>query len=122
MIILVSLIIFVCVLLILVVLAQNSKGGGLSASFGGSGASQMIGVKRTSDLLEKVTWGLAIALLALSMGTTLLNSSGSDTVVSPNQQRAQETIITEPGAGLDMETTAPLNTEDNAGSTSDSAQ
>ncbi|MEO1050079.1 MAG: preprotein translocase subunit SecG [Bacteroidota bacterium] len=68
----ITLIIVVCVLLVLVILAQNSKGGGLSSQFGGSSASNMIGVKKTSDLLEKITWGLAIALLALTLSTKFL--------------------------------------------------
>jgi len=57
------LILIVCILLILVVLVQNSKGGGLSASFGGS--NQVMGVRRTTDFLEKATWTLASVLLAL---------------------------------------------------------
>ncbi|MEM7109183.1 MAG: preprotein translocase subunit SecG [Bacteroidota bacterium] len=68
-----SLIILASVLLVLVILAQNSKGGGLSSQFGGSGASNMIGVKKTGDLLEKLTWGLIIAVFALSMGTSLID-------------------------------------------------
>ena len=64
--------IVVAVLLILIVLVQNSKGGGLSSQFGGSGAQQVIGVKKTTDLLEKVTWGFAIALLALSLSSSLM--------------------------------------------------
>ena len=67
-----SLIILASVLLVLVILAQNSKGGGLTSQFGGSGASNMIGVKKTGDLLEKITWGLIIAVFALSMGTSLI--------------------------------------------------
>ena len=59
------LILIVCILLILVVLVQNSKGGGLSASFGGS--NQIMGVRRTTDFLEKATWTLATVLLALSI-------------------------------------------------------
>ena len=51
----VSLTIFAAVLLVLVVLAQNSKGGGLSSQFGGSSASNLIGVKKTGDLLERLT-------------------------------------------------------------------
>ena len=53
------LILIIAVLLVLVVLAQNSKGGGLSSHFGGAGASNIIGVKKTSDLLERLTWGFA---------------------------------------------------------------
>lgn len=62
------------VLLVFVVLAQNSKGGGLSSQFGGSGASNMIGVKKTADILERLTWGLAIAIMIFSLGTNLLDS------------------------------------------------
>ena len=109
----ISLIVIICLLLVLVVLAQNSKGGGLSSQFGGGGASQMIGVKRTGDLLEKITWGLAIALLALSLVTNvLLSDRRPEGPVSPNIQRAQETIIPSPGAidglgGEQGETAAP---------------
>ena len=67
----VSLIIFVAILLVLVILAQNSKGGGLSSQFGGSGASNMIGIKKTSDLLEKITWGLAIVMLVLTLASNV---------------------------------------------------
>jgi preprotein translocase subunit SecG len=59
------LIIMICVLLIMVVLVQNSKGGGLAANFGAS--NQFMGVRRTADFLEKATWTLASALLALSI-------------------------------------------------------
>lgn len=74
----ISIIVFVCVLLVLVVLAQNPKGGGLSSQFGGGGASQLMGVKRTGDLLEKLTWGFAIALVVLTLGTQLIRSSATD--------------------------------------------
>ena len=58
----ITLIIIVSVLLVLIILAQNPKGGGLSSQFGGSGASNLIGVKKTGDLLERLTWGFAISL------------------------------------------------------------
>jgi preprotein translocase subunit SecG len=89
---LVSIIIFICVLLVLVVLAQNSKGGGLSGQFGGAGASQLMGVKRTGDLLEKLTWGFAIALVILTLVThAILDTSDiSATNRSVNQERAAQ--------------------------------
>ena len=59
------LIIVICVLLILIVLVQNSKGGGLASNF--SSSNQIMGVRKTTDFLEKATWSLAIALLALSL-------------------------------------------------------
>lgn len=77
----VSLTIFASILLVLVVLAQNSKGGGLTSQFGGSGASNLIGVKKTGDLLEKLTWGLAISVMALVLATNFTTpnaGAGSD--------------------------------------------
>ena len=59
------LIIIVCVLLILVVLVQNSKGGGIQSQYGA--ATQIMGVKRGTEFIEKATWGLAIVLIALSI-------------------------------------------------------
>lgn len=59
------LILITCVLLILVVLVQNSKGGGLASNFAGS--NQFMGVRKTADFLEKSTWTLAVVLLALSL-------------------------------------------------------
>lgn len=59
------LILIICILLILIVLVQNSKGGGLASNFQSS--NQYMGVRQTTDFLEKSTWTLAIALLALSM-------------------------------------------------------
>ncbi len=87
------LIIVVAVLLTLIILAQNPKGGGLSSQFGGSGSSsQMMGVKRTTDLLEKITWGFAIALVVLSLSSSFLIGTATQTggIVSPNVERAQE--------------------------------
>ena len=90
----VSVIIIVALLLVLVILAQNSKGGGLSSQFGGSGTSQIIGVKKTGDLLEKITWGLAIALMALSISTTfVIDSNPGSAPLSPNVERAREQNI-----------------------------
>jgi preprotein translocase subunit SecG len=69
----IGVIIFTAVLLVLVVLAQNSKGGGLSNQFGGSGASNIIGVKKTGDLLEKLTWGFVITIMVLSLSTNFVS-------------------------------------------------
>jgi len=59
------LILIASVLMILVVLVQNSKGGGLASNF--SSSNQYMGVRKTADFLEKFTWGLAIAVLFLSL-------------------------------------------------------
>ena len=90
----VTLITITAILLVLVVLAQNSKGGGLSSQFGGSGSSQLMGVKRTTDLLEKITWGFAIALVALTLATNLIiQEPTSDSFTSPNIDAAQERTV-----------------------------
>ncbi|MEQ8245959.1 preprotein translocase subunit SecG [Fulvivirga sp.] len=90
---LLSLIILISILLVLVILAQNSKGGGLTSQFGGSGASNMIGVKKTGDLLEKLTWGFIIAIFALSIGTNLVDNTGNGGT-DPFIDRAQEEQVT----------------------------
>ena len=54
----------ICVMLTMVVLSQNPKGGGLSSTFGGGG-SQMFGVQRTNDFLDKATWTLAAIIAGL---------------------------------------------------------
>ena len=95
--IIVTLIVIVAVLLILVVLAQNPKGGGLSSQFGGSGTTQLMGVKKTGDLLEKLTWGFAIALLVLSVATNFIQPQiEQDVLSSPNIDNAQTTQPTIP--------------------------
>ncbi len=64
------LIVIVAVLLAVVVLVQNSKGGGLAANF--ASQNQIMGVRKTADVLEKATWILAVAMLVLCLGATAL--------------------------------------------------
>lgn len=75
----IGLIIFFCFLLVLVILAQNAKGGGLTSQFGGSAASNIIGVKKTGDLLEKLTWSFIVAIMVLSLSTSFMTPSGGPT-------------------------------------------
>ena len=93
---LIILILLVCFLLALVVLAQNPKGGGISSQFSAGGAASMMGVKRTGDLLEKLTWGFAIGLVVLSLGSHMLTSTGGGPVRSVNQERALQTKLPAP--------------------------
>lgn len=69
---LIVLIIIASVLLVLAVLAQNPKGG-MAANFGAS--NQVMGVRQTSDFLEKSTWTLAVALVVLSLLASIAMSS-----------------------------------------------
>lgn len=58
-------IVIAALLMIFIVLIQESKGGGLSSNF--SSANSLAGVRKTTDLVEKITWGLAIAMVVLSV-------------------------------------------------------
>ena len=61
----VILIVVAAILMIGIVLIQESKGGGLSSSF--AGYNQVAGVRKTTDFIEKATWALAIAMVVISI-------------------------------------------------------
>ena len=71
-------IIVISIFLILIVLVQNSKGGGLAAGF--TGSNQYMGVRKTADFLEKATWTLASGLLVLCVLSSITLHSGGETV------------------------------------------
>jgi preprotein translocase subunit SecG len=90
---LISIIIVLAVLLILVILGQNSKGG-VGAAFGG-GASQIMGVTKTGNILEKTTWVLALGILALALASSAFHKSSSPSgFTSPNIENARKQILT----------------------------
>ena len=68
---------FVCVLLMLVVLIQNPKGGGIDSTFSGSSANQMFGAAKSTDFIEKLTWGLAAALFILCIISAIMVGGGA---------------------------------------------
>jgi len=59
--------ILVSILLVVVILMQNSKGGGLAGSFGGSNFGTVFGVRRTSDFLTRATTILATVFIVLAL-------------------------------------------------------
>lgn len=61
----VILIVIAAVLMIGIVLIQESKGGGLASNF--SSYNQIGGVRKTTDFIEKTTWGLAVAMVVISI-------------------------------------------------------
>ncbi len=101
--IIVGITIFVSVLLILVVLIQNSKGGGLSSQFGGNSTNQFMGVQKTNDLLEKSTWTLAIIVVTLTLLSKVFISSPDNAIneLSPNINRANEQNIIQNSPNFD---------------------
>ena len=87
------LIVIAALLLGLVVLIQNPKGGGLSSGFAGS--AQIGGVKRTADFLEKATWYLGIALFVLCLASTSLSTKST----SVNEDETNTEAPAESAAG-----------------------
>ena len=61
----VTLIVLASLLMCFVVMIQNSKGGGLASSFASS--NQIMGVRKTTDFIEKLTWGLAGFMVVISI-------------------------------------------------------
>ncbi len=68
--------VFVCLFLILVVLLQSGKGGGLGSAFGGGASQQIFGGAGAGNLLTRLTAGFAFAFMALSVWLAFLSSSG----------------------------------------------
>ncbi|HAS35093.1 MAG TPA: preprotein translocase subunit SecG, partial [Flavobacteriales bacterium] len=86
---LITVLIFIdCILLTIIVLLQESKGGGLASGF--SSANQLMGVRRTGDWLEKATWTLAIALLVLSLSAAAVQGTGD--VVEESSSEGKELV------------------------------
>ena len=100
----ITLIIIFAILLVLVILAQNAKGGGLTSQFGGSSASNIIGVKKTGDLLEKLTWGFIIAIMVLSLSTALI-TPGSEGPSNDILDKAGEQAPTNTSPNFNLDST-----------------
>ena len=78
------------VFLIIAVVIQNSKGGGLSNAFGASNISSMIGQRRGNDFIEKATWILISCVMGLAF---LANLFGTNTeVTTKNSRFSNETL------------------------------
>ena len=107
----VILILIVSVLLALIVLVQNSKGGGLVSNFGG--ANQMMGVRQTTDFLEKATWTLGGILVTLCLISSITLPKGNKEGTPKSEVSSQiETVL--PSAPA---TEAPAATMDNSAAT-----
>ncbi len=83
-------IIIACVFQILIVLVQNSKGGGLAANF--TSVGQTMGIRKTADFLEKSTWTIAAAILILCVVATAAIPRASASEQSRIQSRIDNAI------------------------------
>lgn len=95
-------ILIICVLLGVVILIQNPKGGGLAMGF--QGASQMGGVQKTTDFLVKATWYLTAALFALCIAAGIQYGSEQDNVpeISNSSQSSSQTAPVGAAEGTDL--------------------
>jgi preprotein translocase subunit SecG len=108
------LVIIACILQILIVLVQNSKGGGLAANF--TSAGQSMGIRKTADFLEKSTWTLAASILILCVVATATIPRGTVQGHSRIEEQIKSTV--DPNAIPTLPTAVP-NSSGNSTSTSD---
>jgi protein translocase, SecG subunit len=83
------------ILLVIIVMAQNPKGGGLSSTFGGASSAQF-GVQRTNDFMEKATWtlgGTIIVLILLSVVITGKPSAAPVPVPASKEAPAKQSAV-----------------------------
>ncbi len=103
---LIILIVIAAILMCIIVMVQNSKGGGLAAGF--SSSNQIMGVRRTTDFLEKATWSLAAAIVILSVGASYaVPEARSSDVILQEAQVEQGTNPENVDAGFDTNQQAP---------------
>lgn len=79
--------IIIAIMLMLVILVQNPKGGGLASNF--SQGNQIFGVEKTTDIVEKITWGGAALIMVVSLAAASFNVSKSQK--DANSRKAQPT-------------------------------
>lgn len=97
---LVILIVIAAISLILIVLIQESKGGGLASNF--SAQNNLLGVRKTTDVVEKTTWGLALAMVVISVACAYVapKASTDQSVFEGSAQQTEQTNpATTPGFG-----------------------
>lgn len=107
------LIVIAALLLIFIVVIQNSKGGGLAAGF--SSSNQVMGVRKTTDFLEKATWVLAGTVVVLSVAASFFIQKTSIRPESEIKELLQQSIPQNPNAVSPFGTAVPaeeLDTEE----------
>lgn len=89
------LIVLACVIIGFFILVQNPKGGGLAGNIAGF-STQFMGVKQTTDVLEKGTWILAILIAVLSLFSAAFIGGGKSSSNEPNLRPSTTTQPTTP--------------------------
>ena len=108
------LILIASIFLILIVLVQNSKGGGLASGF--SSTNQIMGVRKTTDFVEKATWTLAGTVVILSIvASAFLPSVNTGSHGSEIKDAIKKEIPATAQPGFEtQQTTAPIAQPDSA--------
>jgi preprotein translocase subunit SecG len=112
------LIIVACVLLTLVVLIQNPKGGGIASNF--ASPNQIMGARRSNDVVEKATWILAVILITFSLISNFfrpfgeVEATGAESRLKSNIENAEE-------AAPMQQQQAPVQTEQAPAAPADSS-
>ena len=103
----IGLIVIAALLLCFVVMIQNSKGGGLASSFASS--NQIMGVRKTTDFIEKLTWGLAgfMVVISIACAYVLPTASSESSVIMEQAVKESATNPLNAPAGF----VAPTATE-----------
>jgi len=107
----IALIIIASLLMVGIVLIQESKGGGLASSF--SSSNQIMGVRKTTDFLEKATWGLAIAMVVLSIVSGSFVSKGQERKSVDAAKALQQTQQSQEQTQEESTTPAPAEGQQN---------
>ena len=106
---LVILMVVASLLMCFIVLIQNSKGGGLASGF--SSSNQIMGVRKTTDFLEKGTWFLAGFMVVMSIATAYVvptsSSKGGDVILEQAQKEQQTNPYNLPAGTAAPQTEAP---------------
>lgn len=103
------------IVLIFVVVIQNSKGGGLSSTFAGGSATQMLGARRSSEFIEKATWWLASGIAVLAFLANVVGTSGDSAEgLRMSEQISNQVIVgqTQDISTIGEEAPAPAATEE----------
>ena len=109
----IALILVASVLIILAVLVQSPKSG-MAANFGAS--NQVMGVRETSDFLEKFTWTMAVAIVVLSLTATLVMDKGNSGSQAQDDAKAvQERVLDSQTAPVVPQAEFPAEAAETAG-------
>lgn len=110
-------------LMCFIVLIQNSKGGGLASGF--SSSNNIMGVRKTTDFLEKATWGLAAFMVVMSIATAYVvptsTSKGGDVILEQAQQEERTNPYNQNFGADAPQTAAPAETAPATPAAEDSA-